>query len=227
MDQKQGAMVIYSDADTHMAELKKLYDQIHKHDEPPASKSEEQAALVLESTQAMLMLMVQNHVESKVLELSLFYHWFRMITLVHHCEEADFNRWSSDLECIMVPLIERLKQIAAQINDSPSDQMAALGSHVEALKGHFQSLQNDSGLDDPTPHAEAATRGIHGLIAVLMTKHKVNPVLIQNTLLYYWLRTTTINNNVDEGMFQKWERNWEYVVADVDRFFKEWLLENI
>jgi hypothetical protein len=126
----------------------------------------------------------------------------------------------------MLPLIERLKQIAAQIKDSPSEQMAALGSHVEALKGDFQSLKNDSRLHDPRPHVEAANRGIHGLIAVLMTKHKVNPVLIQNTLLYYWLRTTTINNNVAESMFQKWERNWAFVVADVDQFFKEWLLEN-
>lgn len=217
---------MYTDADTHLEELKKLYEQIHQDDAPPATESEEQAAFVLESTQAMLMLMVQNQVDSKVLELSLFYHWFQMITLVHRCEEADFSRWSSDLDCIMVPLIERLKQIAAQIKDSPSDQMATVGSHVEALKGHFQSLQNDSGLDDPTPHAEAATRGIHGLIAVLMTKHKVHPVLIQNTLLYYWLRTTTINNNVAESMFQKWERNWEFVVADVEQFFKGWLLEN-
>jgi len=60
----------------------------------------------------------------------------------------------------------------------------------------------------------------------LMTKYNVNPVLIQNTLLYYWLRTTTINHGVDETMFQKWERNWEAVVADVDHFFKEWLLKN-
>lgn len=43
---------------------------------------------------------------------------------------------------------------------------------------------------------------------------------------YYWLRTTTINHNVDESMFQKWERNWEAVVADADQFFKEWLLKN-
>jgi hypothetical protein len=219
-------MVMYTDAETHMVELKKLYDQIHKNDAPPANKSEEQAALVLNAMQAMLMLMVQNHVDSNVLELSLFYHWFRMITLVNRCEEADFNRWSSDLDCIMSPLIERLKQIAEQIKDSPSEQMAALGSHVEELKGHFQRLKNDSKLSDPKPHAEAANRGIYGLIAVLMTKYNVNPVLIQNTLLYYWLRTTTINHGVDETMFQKWERNWEAVVADVDQFFKDWLLKN-
>lgn len=218
--------MMYTDADSHLAELKKLYDQIHKNDAPPASKSEEQAALVLDSMQAMLMLMVQNHVDSSILELALFYHWFRMITLVNRCKDADFNRWSSDLDCIMPPLIERLKQIAEQIKDSPSEQMAALGSHVEALKGHFQHLKNDSKLSDPKLHAEAANRGLHGLIAVLMTKHSVNPILIQNTLLYYWLRTTTINHNVDEGMFQKWERNWEAVVADVDQFFREWLLKN-
>jgi hypothetical protein len=217
---------MYTDADTHIAELKKLYDQIHKNDAPPASEGEEEAALVLDSMQAMLMLMVQNQVDSNMLELSLFYHWFQMITLVNRCEEADFNRWSSDLDCIMSPLIERLKQIAGQIKDSPSEQMTALGSHVEALKGHFQRMKSDSSLDDPTPHAEAATRGIHGLIAVLMTKHHVNPVLIQNTLFYYWLRTTTINHNVAESVFQKWERNWETVVASVDQFFQEWLLQN-
>jgi hypothetical protein len=126
----------------------------------------------------------------------------------------------------MQPLIERLKQIATQIKDSPSEQMAALGSHVEALKSQLQSLKGDSELDDPRSHAEAANRSIYGLIVVLMTKYNVNPVLIQNILLYYWLRTTTINHNVDESMLQKWERNWEAVVADVDQFFKEWLLKN-
>ena len=64
------------------------------------------------------------------------------------------------------------------------------------------------------------------MIAVLMTKHGVNPVLIQNSLLYYWLRTTTINHNVDESLFQKWERHWEAVVLQVDQFFKAWLIKN-
>ena len=219
-------MLMYSDAEAHIVELKKLYEQIHNNDAPPANKNEEQAALVLESMKAMLMLMVQNRVDSNVLELSLFYHWFRLITLVNRCEEADFNRWSSDLDCIMQPLIERLKQIAAQIKDSPSEQMAALGSHVELLKSQFQRLKNNSKSDDPRHHIEAANRGIHGLIAVLMTKYEINPILIQNTILYYWLRTTTINHNVDEGMFQKWERNWEAVVSHVDKFFKEWLSKN-
>jgi len=44
---------MYSNAHAHMQELKKLYDQIHKDDAPPANQSEEQAALVLESTKAM------------------------------------------------------------------------------------------------------------------------------------------------------------------------------
>ncbi len=217
---------MYSNSDDHMVDLKNLYDQIHKNDAPPASEDEEQAALVLDSMKAMIMLMVQNHVDSNVLELSLFYHWFRLITLVNRCEETDFNRWSSDLECIMQPLIKRLQQIAAQIKDSPSDQMAALGSHVEVLKNHLQSLKTDSKLDDPRHHVEAANRGIHGLIAVLMTKHTINPIVIQNTILYYWLRTTTINHNVDESMFQKWERNWETVISQVDIFFREWLSKN-
>ena len=217
---------MYSNAHAHMEELKKLYEQIHKNDAPPANQSEEQAGLVLESIKAMLMLMVQNHVDSTVLELCLFYHWFRMITLVNRCQEADFNRWSKDLDCIMQPLIERLKQIAAQINDRSSEQMAALGSHLEILKSQVQSLKNDSKPDDPSQDVEAATRGIHGLIAVLMTKYGVNPVLIQNSLLYYWLRTTTINHNVDESLFQKWERHWEAVVLQVDQFFKTWLIKN-
>ena len=217
---------MYKDADSHLAELKRLYDQIHKDDAAPANQNEEHAYLVLETTKAMLMLMIQNQVDSNVLELSLFYHWFRLATLVKRCRETDFDRWSQDLNCIMQPLIERLKQIAAQINDSPSKQMESLGTQVQLLKELMHQSNDDSRLDDPTPSAEAANRGIHGLIAVLMTKHGINPVLIQNTLLYYWLRTTTINHNVDEGMFQKWERNWEFVVADVDQFFKEWLLKN-
>ena len=63
-------MLMYSDADAHMVELKKLYEQILKNDAPPANKSEEQAAFVLESMKAMLMLMVHNHVDSNVMELS-------------------------------------------------------------------------------------------------------------------------------------------------------------
>jgi len=66
---------------------------------------------------------------------------------------------------------------------------------------------------------EAATRGIHGLIAVLMTECGVYPVLVQNSLLYYWLRTTTVNHNVDESLFQKWERHWEAVISQVNQFF--------
>jgi hypothetical protein len=212
--------------DAQIEEIKKLYEQIHKNDAPPANQSEEQAALVLESMQAMLMLMVQNHVDSNVLELCLFYHWFRMITLVNRCQESDFERWSRNLDGIMQPLIERLKQIAAQINDSPSEQMENFGSHLQILKDHFQRLKKDSRPDGVNRDVEAANRGIHGLIAVLMKKHGVNPVLIQNALLYYWLRTTTLNHNVDESLFQKWERNWQAVVAYVDQFFREWLLKN-
>ena len=49
-------MLMYSDAEAHIIELKKLYEQIHKNDAPPANKNEKQAALVLESMKAMLML---------------------------------------------------------------------------------------------------------------------------------------------------------------------------
>jgi hypothetical protein len=215
------------DADTHIAELKKLHDQIHNNYAPPANKHEKQAALVFNSIQAILIEMVKNRVDTNVLELSLFYNWFRLITLVNRCKEADFKRWSSDLDCIMQPIVERLKQIAAQIEDAPSEQMSALGSHVEAIKNHFHSMKGDAKLDDPRPHVEAANIAVHGLIAVLMTKHNVSPVLIQNALLYFWLRTATINHNIDESIFQKWERNWEAIVDYVDQFFKEWLLKNI
>jgi len=215
------------DAEAHLKELEKLYKQIHEEDLPPGNKGEEDAALVLESLKALIMLMIKNNIDMTVIELSLFYHWLRLITLTTDCKEADFNRWSSNLESVMIPVVERLKLMAIEIqDDGPTVEMIELGSRVEEIKDHVHNIRSVSKLDDPTHHVEAMNRGLHGLVSVLMTKYGVNPMLIQNTIFYYWLRTTTINSNVNEKMFQKWERNWEVVIVGINDFFNVWALKN-
>ena len=200
--------------------IEKLQKQLHANDPEPATREEQNAKMTLDSVQGIVMLMVQNGVNVDIIEISLFYHWFRLITLINMCDESDFSRWSSDLGSIMVPLIDRLKLFASEIEDSgPSQEMAELGSRLEKIKSF---ISKKSKLDDLSSDVEAANKGIWGLTAVLMEKYEVNPVLIQNTLLYYWLRTATINHGIDEALFQKWERNWETLITEVDKFFKEW-----
>lgn len=204
-----------------MDEMKKLHANIHRHDPLSANDSERHAETVMSSLLQAGMDLIIKGIDPSFVELAYFYQWFRLITLMHHCSETQFQEWTANLDIIMKPLIECLNEIADEIKDEgPSESMAELGKKVQQLKDFIHS-QKTKPPANVHQQAELVNRTLFTLSASLL-KEMIHPVLLQNTYFYYWLRFSTMNANVSEEFFQKLERNWVEVTEKIDQFFKTW-----
>ena len=71
-------------------------------------------------------------------------------------------------------------------------------------------------------NAEKTNSAIYEFIN-LVVGHGVHPMLVQNVLLYYWLRCSTIRANADERLFQKIERNWPEIVEKFNSAYLDFI----
>jgi hypothetical protein len=204
-------------------EMRELHHRIHREDPPPADERERQAALVLDLMQRSVMDLVLEGMAPTILETALFYHWLRFTTWNHGHSEETFERGSQDMDSVMRPLILQLKEVAAAIEDEGSSTlMEALGERVQQVKNLYSSLAKPTlPRSEVERQSEVTLRRIFRLVVTCLD-HKVNPSLLEGTFLYYWLRTSTINANVPEAIFQKLERNWPEVVKRIGAWVEMW-----
>ena len=215
-----------SDPNALMDELKKAHERAHCDDAGPSNEQEMQAGQVYSSFQKAVMGLIVDGADPSMIELALFYHWLRFITLIHRCTDSQFEHLSARMQDIMQALVLRLKEIASEItDDGPSENMKELGLKVQAIKDLFHQGKRKSA-EDVHAQAEKINLTLFELAGSFL-EAGLNPLLLQNALLYFWLRTSTINApDADERLFQKLERNWPEVVNKVDEFFATWRQAN-
>jgi hypothetical protein len=212
---ERGAVV--SDRDVLFAEIARLYRAIHRHDPPAASERERQAAIALTGLQRVILELVAQSVHLVTLESALFYHWLRLATLTRHLDEALFDAWSCDLGGVMQAVGVELRAVAAELpDDEPSAPMRALGGKVQQLRALSGGL-----LRQPLPPradiermTDATNRALFAFARECLDQ-AIDPALLETSYLYYWVRTSTLRENVPERVFQKLERHWPHAYARV------------
>jgi len=206
-----------SDPDTLIAELGRLHRAIHRHDPPAASERERQAAIVSTGLQRVILELVSQSVHPTTLETSLFYHWLRMASITRRLDEALFNAWSADMGGMMQAVVLELRAFAAELpDDEPSEQMRALGGKVQELRELYTGLlqQPLPPLPDIERMADRTNRALFGFARECLDQ-AIDPGLLEGCYLYYWVRSSTIHENVPETLFQKLERHWPDAYARI------------
>jgi hypothetical protein len=205
-------------------QIAELHADIHKNDPLPATDKERQAATVMAGLKQSIQEIILKGVPINTIELSLFYHWLRLVTLNREISESLFNTWTTQLIATMSRIIKMVESsVAVMKDDGPSLQMAVMGSKIEEIKTLYQSIA--------TSNQQPSQREIERHTAVTNERlfeqisdwlnDEINPGIIENGLFYYWLRISTINANVPETFFQKIERNWEKVQDKVEELIQE------
>ena len=189
-----------------MADLSVLHDDIHRNDPGPQTEIEAQAAVVLDGFKRTLLSLILEECSPETIELSLFYFWHLTLT-----RNAGLEREAKTMQLDQaLPVAARLmRDIAATLSDDgPSAEMMSLGDMVTLLKQAFHYVnKKPRNRQQIVVETEKANSAIAMSINSLL-EHGIHPTLIQNVMLYYWLRISTINANVEEALFQKIERNW-------------------
>jgi hypothetical protein len=104
------------------------------------------------------------------------------------------------------------------VDAGPTLAMAALGANVQQLKDALQALARQPLMQaDIVRHMDLTNRAAFSLVQACL-EAGVQPGLIANVFLYYWLRASTINANVPEPFFQTLKRHWDTVVERVAAF---------
>ncbi len=117
-----------------LAEVRRLYDAIHRDDPPPQNERERQAAVVLTQMRQMVLDLLLQGVTPHILELALFYQWVRLSALLHGLSEAQCEAWTADMGAIMEPLVALLKDLEPTHTDTgPTPAMWALGDNIQQL----------------------------------------------------------------------------------------------
>jgi len=210
--------------DDCLSQIRHLHGQIHAHDTPPRDGREHQAEFVINSVREAILGLVMQGVTPTTLEIALFYHWLRLTTLRRGMTEAQFNVFSGQLGTVMGPLVQKLQAIEPTLPDAgPTDAMRDMGLMIQQVKDLFAAAANRTLLQaDIERHADLTNRTAFALVTEFL-QNDINPILVENVLLYFWLRTSTINANVAETFFQKLERHWDAVIERITPFMDELL----
>lgn len=208
--------------DDLLAEVRRLYDAIHRDELPPQNTRERQAAAVLTQMRQMVLDLLLQGVTPRILELALFYQWVRLSALLHGLSDAQCDAWTADMGAIMAPLVALLKDLEPTLTDTgPTPAMRALGENIQQLKDVLHALAAQPlSQADLLRHTDRTNRAAFELVGACLDA-RIHPGLITNVLLYYWLRLSTINANVPEPFFQNLERHWEIVVERAEAFVEQ------
>lgn len=207
-----------SDPEALFAEIARLHRAIHRHDPPAVNERERQTAIVLTGMQRVILELVYQSIHLVTLETALSYHWLRLASLTRGLDEALFDAWSCDLGGVMQSVGFELRAVAAELpDDEPSEDMRALGGKVQQLRELYGAL-----LHQPLPPraeiermTDVTNRALFGFARECLDQ-AIDPTLLETSYLYYWVRTSTIRENVPERLFQKLERHWPDAYARVD-----------
>lgn len=204
-------------------EMAAMHSVIHQHDEMPSTVTEKQAAKLKTEMQNSLQSLIIKGIAPLTIELSLFYHWLKITTLVHGHKESISDKLSENFADIMAQLVKHIEKTSITLKDAgPSQHMQALGAKIQEIKD-IRTILAENKLrshQEIRQHTETTNEEIFYLVGSWL-KAEINPMLIDDILLYFWLRISTINANVPETFFQKLERNWEDVVVEVHKFIKQ------
>jgi len=210
-----------TDLDRLMADLAELHEDIHRDDAMPADETEAQAVVGQIALQRTITNLLSNGCDPKIVELALFSNWRRLIALTAGFEDEAMDKPFDQSLAVAAKL---MRSIACASNEEgPSPEMARLGGMVSTLKASYHDTARDTlSHAQVSAQSEAVNIALVRVIGLLLNQD-LRVSLVQDLLLYFWLRLSTINASVDEALFQKIERNWPDVLYRFNPAFIDFL----
>ncbi len=202
------------DIEQVMADMGHLHQEMNK-DHIAVTENEKQGLIIFSRCNGLILeLLLEKDCGPQVIELSLFYFFHELFVRNNDMDELDENH----LDINLPAAIDLMTNVAHTIQDSGPDEnakkMEAMISILSDQIGHPQEQSKEKTATD----AQEVNSTIMAFVNESINE-SVHPVLIQNALLYNWLRISIINAKAPESLFQIIERNWPQAVEMFDAFY--------
>lgn len=188
---------------------------------PPAMTDfEKRNAFLMASYENMLMSLISQNFELRIIQDSLYFHWFFLEAPLHGPHPSwveDENPWSH-MQALMDIIIATADKLPDP--DLPG-QILALNDNMQRLKAGLPSpLELDKVSQEKiTEQSEKVDPIIHGLTLDFL-KQKMPIDEITNVMFYYLLRLCTLSG-FSEGEWQKMNYYISTIIANIRAYFKK------
>jgi len=192
-----------------LEKAKKLHTEVWKDESPPQDNQEFQASVVLSRLQTTVQDLIADHVPLYIIELSLFYFWFRMATLSCNLDESIFERHINDMS-IRDHVVHMIQNVHIE-DEGATDTMEKLGNEIQIMRNMMrEALQIPITDTEKETYAKLCNQRIWEITGKCL-KEMIQPGTVETGLLYFWYRSWNILTDESEDRFQKLERHWELV----------------
>ena len=199
-----------------IAEIAEISQKIKSKEMPAVTPHEKQASIIMMTMEKVIMTLIQENIQTKIIFLSLFYFWFVL--------EASLCGFTDEIDpmAIMLPetidrMILVIKSTLALLPDQPQNSdLETLGEKINQIK----SMIPDEYLDTEIPQTELVEKTtvtntlIHTVTSKFLTE-SFHPEIVANVLFLNWVRLSTIRANIPEQVHQKIEYYFDVVIKAV------------
>jgi hypothetical protein len=200
-------------------DIAKIHAKVRGHTVPPADQRERELRFAMEQAGASVQKLLLDGASPYILETALFVEWLRLACEVHGIDERKHARWGTDLNQVMLPLANMLKELEATIqDDGPIPEMRQLGEKLDAIKDRLDPEHGrPTSREDTAKQSGIILTEIHRFLGACIDEH-IPAFFIESALLYYWFRCSVNNHRLKEAFFQKLERHWMTVMGRIGDF---------
>jgi len=203
------------DPEVLLSNSAKLHEKVSKAKEPPKDTDEFQMSVIQSRLQTAIVNLTYDGCSLFLIEVSLFYFWFKIESLIHKIDDDIFEKKATDIN-FKIQIIEIiLKQALNTKDDGPTRDMKDLGQNVQLMKDEIQGMNP---LAISNVEREKQIKKVNQAIweaSSQCMKDSISPIDIAGMLLYYWYRNWNIIRNESEDLFQKVERNWPEIYGKI------------
>lgn len=189
-------------------EIWELSQKTHSELPPATTKFQKEAAIFQAELEKLFVELISEHMEIKVLYMSIFYFWFTLDAPLRGIPYESLNKLSPFEE--IGNIISLIRKTTFELPDPEfSPNVKILNSKMQSLKSKLPAHED---LDNvPQDHVEYQSTRVNTAIHTLTSdylKQNYHPEVIANVLFSQWLRLSVLYG-VSE---QEWQKMNHYFV---------------
>lgn len=189
-------------------EIWELSQKTHSESPPATTKFQKEAAIFQAGLEKLVVELILEHMEIKILYMSIFYFWFTLDAPLRGILYESLNKLSPFEE--MGNIITLIRKTTFELSDPEfSSNLQMLNSKMQSLKSN---LPDPEELDNvPEDQVEYQSTRVNTAIHILTSdylKQDYHPEVIANVLFSQWLRLSVLYG-VSE---QEWQKMNHYFV---------------
>lgn len=195
-------------------EIRVLSEKTHSEMPPAITKFQKEAAIIKAGLEKLLIELIAEHMEVKVIYMSLFYFWFTLDVPLRGIPSKSLDKLSPFEE--MGNIISLIRKTTYELPDTEfSFNLQMLNSKMQSLKAN---LPNAEDLDNvPEDQVEYQSTRVNTAIHTLTSdylKQDYHPEVIANVLFSQWLRLSVFYG-VSENEWQKMNHYFVEILTTV------------